>query len=66
MADFCKQCSEDMFGEDFGDLANLAGPHDVHALCEGCGATVVGPDGSCKTDCLEHHCPNRSTPGSDR
>lgn len=47
MADFCKECSERMFGKDFGDLANLLPPemytHEIGAgaLCEGCGYIVV-------------------------
>lgn len=47
MADFCKQCSEEMFGEDFGDLRGLSGPHDTHVICEGCGPTVVDAEGRC-------------------
>lgn len=53
MADFCKQCSIDMWGEDTGDLANL-GPVDTlkpgegwQALCEGCGPTIVDNEGTC-------------------
>lgn len=49
MADFCRQCSLSTFGEDFGDLRNLNGPHDTHVICEGCGPTVVNPSGECVT-----------------
>lgn len=67
MADFCKQCSIDHFGEDFGDLANLGGEDTkvvgAHydddtvwaVICEGCGPTYVNNEGECVHDCLEHH-----------
>lgn len=51
MADFCKTCSEAIWGRDFGDLANLLKPeqydaeHGALALCECCGPIVVGIDG---------------------
>lgn len=52
MADFCKKCSEDTFGEDFGDLANLCKPGEVvAALCEGCdhgGNCAVDHEGKCQ------------------
>lgn len=51
MADFCKQCSIDNFGEDFGDLAGLCQPGEVvEALCEGCihdGLCDVDHTGTC-------------------
>lgn len=52
MADFCKQCSLEMFNKDFGDLAHLGKtppPADMgfSALCEGCGPTIVDWDGVC-------------------
>jgi hypothetical protein len=54
MADFCKQCSIDMFGEDFGDLK--LGPLEPEyywpVLCEGCGPTLVNEDG----ECVHAHC----------
>jgi hypothetical protein len=60
MADFCKQCSIDNFGEDFGDLAGITKPEDfaegkaVIVICEGCGVVQVDPDGVCiSADCLE-------------
>jgi len=57
MADFCKQCSEELFNEDFGDLANLCEPsHHIYALCEGCGKTIVNHAGVCvDTNCMKHH-----------
>ncbi len=60
MADFCKQCSEEMFGEDFGDLAGMA-PYDKEGLypvviCEGCGPIQVDNEGRCiSTDCEGVH-----------
>jgi len=59
MADYCKQCSIEIFGEDFGELAGLLTPDDDNkelaalALCEGCGVIQVSSDGSCvSSDCL--------------
>lgn len=51
MAEFCKGCSIDTFGEDFGDFAGLTTPEDmkngrsVVVLCEDCGHCHVDPDG---------------------
>lgn len=57
MADFCKQCSVEMFGEDTRDLAGS--PPDaykrLHTICEGCGFTVVDYDGVCLGKCLRNH-----------
>ncbi len=53
MADFCKQCSLELFNEDFKDLANLGGGKYLppgsgwQALCEGCGMTMVDGEGVC-------------------
>lgn len=62
MADFCKQCSIDMFGEDFGDLKGLGNGEKLkpdygwQALCEGCGMTIVDNDGKCiSKHCLKQH-----------
>lgn len=63
MADFCKQCSINLFGEDFKELAGLGKPgtklnagEGFPALCEGCGPTIVDHDGKCLSwDCLKHH-----------
>jgi hypothetical protein len=58
MADFCKQCSIDIFGEPGIDLADLLTPEEaaqgmcVSALCEGCGPTRVDIEGNC----LEYDC----------
>lgn len=61
MADFCKQCSVALFGEDFGDLKGIC-PDDPEfvapVICEGCGGTLVNHDGECVYDCLKHHVPD--------
>lgn len=45
MADFCKQCSIDQFGEDFGDVAGLCEEGEmVRILCEGCAEGFVWVD----------------------
>ena len=47
MADFCKQCSIRIFGEDFHDLAGLITEEQykegitAQVLCEGCGFVSV-------------------------
>jgi hypothetical protein len=58
MADFCKQCSLDIFGEDFRELAGLdKDPNDdlyPVVLCEGCGPIQVNNDGECiSKDCFK-------------
>lgn len=61
MADFCKQCSIENFGEDFQDLAGLDVSYGVpgllvQTLCEGCGDAIVKPDGTCVSNqCLKRH-----------
>lgn len=62
MADFCKQCSIEIFGEDCRDLAGLITKEEVdkglgvNALCEDCGIAWVDHEGVCHaTDCLKHH-----------
>lgn len=53
MSDFCKQCSEELFDEDFEDLAGLCKVGEmVVALCEGCGSIWVNHEGECQGDCL--------------
>lgn len=59
MASFCKQCSQELFGEDFRDFAGVTTPEHMErelamvVLCEECGAIQVDPDGSCiSQDCL--------------
>ena len=55
MADFCKACSEEIFGEDFQDMAGIAPPtHVAQVLCEGCGPIYVDEHGNCLTSiCLK-------------
>ena len=64
MADFCKQCSEDMFGPGHNDFewakdhlteAQERNGYGISALCEGCGFTMVNRAGECITDCMLHH-----------
>lgn len=62
MADFCKQCSIDIFGEDFGDMKNCSTPEDTAkslfalVLCEDCGPTQVDHEGKCiAEDCYKKH-----------
>lgn len=64
MADFCKQCSEELFGEDSEDLAWRGGKDRKlfrdekgwEVLCEGCGFTFVDHTGKCvNPDCLKKH-----------
>ena len=63
MADFCKQCSIELFGVDSGDLKGLGHPitplafgEGYPALCEGCGATLVNVEGECvNPDCMKEH-----------
>lgn len=43
MAGFCKSCSTEVFGEDYGDFAGLCSVgEEVTVLCEGCG--IIGVD----------------------
>src|SRR5262245_9447236 len=53
MSDFCKQCSEELFGKDFGELRGLtteANTQDglfASVICEGCGFVAVDHLGQC-------------------
>ena len=58
MADFCRQCSIETFGEDFGDLKGLSTPEHTAqglyavVLCEDCGPIQVDHEGNCiSPDC---------------
>ena len=57
MADFCKQCSERIFNEDYEDMKNLCKPNEmVSVLCEGCGPCYVNSQGECISEnCLKKH-----------
>lgn len=65
MSDFCKQCSLDNFGKDFGDLANITTAKDIAqnksaaVICEGCGPIQVDVDGTC----LSENCYKKGKPG---
>ena len=51
MADFCKDCSEELFGRDCGDLKGLITEdqwkegYAAPVICEGCGYTYVDHEG---------------------
>lgn len=62
MASFCKQCSVDIFGEDFDDYAGISTPEDTAnglyatVLCEDCGPCQVDHTGNCVSpDCAKNH-----------
>ena len=61
MADFCKACSLETFGEDFGDLAGLVSAQEDRegfvgcGICEGCGSFAFHHDGSCADCFCEKH-----------
>lgn len=59
MADFCKQCSINIFVDDFGELAGITSEDDwaqgvaQTVICEGCGPIQVDPKGNCVSkDCM--------------
>lgn len=59
MADFCQQCSIEIFGEDLGDFAEAVKPYlpfdsgfGLPVICEGCGFTLVAEGGRC----ISPHC----------
>jgi hypothetical protein len=45
MAEFCQQCSEELFGHDTRDLANMCHSGTSEELCEGCGWIYVNSEG---------------------
>lgn len=58
MADFCKQCSIDMYGVDYKELALGSDLHVV--ICEGCNwpgryTTLVDRTGECIANCNLMH-----------
>ncbi len=62
MADFCKQCSADMFPGGSNDFEGMITEEKVKdgyympVLCEGCGPTGVDHEGRCiNVDCLKKH-----------
>ena len=68
MADFCRECSIDRFGKDYGELRDLcqdktitlSGDEGFPTTCEGCGPTLVDWAGQCiSSNCLEKHTPEK-------
>lgn len=62
MSDFCRQCSLEIFGEDFENFKGLTTttiPVESvlwEVLCEGCGKTLVNNKGECINPyCLKKH-----------
>ena len=63
MADFCKQCTLELFGSDMpNDMAGITSKEDWKqglsclVLCEDCGPCQVDPEGNCiSPDCLKSH-----------
>lgn len=61
MADFCKQCSEEIFDKDYGDFKGIITEkqskegYAMPVLCEGCGPTYVDHEGKCiGIYCIKH------------
>lgn len=61
MSEFCKQCSEIIFGQDFEEFKGLVSEKDDEdgmvaiVCCEGCGVTEVNSKGECvRANC--NHC----------
>lgn len=60
MADFCSQCSIEIFGADYHELALLGRGKELLpgcgyvTICEGCGVTRVDLYGKCLGDCAKH------------
>lgn len=63
MADFCKQCSINLFGEDSKDLAlgPLPPGYYWYVICEGCGFIQVDALGRCVTCHLLKGTPGHGT-----
>ena len=61
MADFCQQCSKEVFGKDHGDLKGCIEEMQVKrgfaatALCEHCGFIQVDHEGKCLTHTDKEH-----------
>jgi hypothetical protein len=46
MADFCQECSIQLFGKDMGDFAGIClDGYMLGVICEGCGPIWVDKDG---------------------
>lgn len=61
MADFCQQCSIEMFGDDTRDMAGLSTQEEtenglsIPVICEGCGYTLVDHEGRCVSPYCKKH-----------
>jgi hypothetical protein len=57
MADFCKQCSIQIFGKDFEEMSGLCRDDQLAlVICEGCGPVQVNHLGECvSADCVKEH-----------
>ena len=57
MADFCKQCSEEIMGADYGNFRSINRLEHTQVLCEGCGHNcVVDFTGECLSPiCMKKH-----------
>lgn len=54
MANFCKQCSEYLFDEDYKELTHNR-DNGSRQLCETCGVVLVAKDGTCiEAGCVAH------------
>lgn len=63
MADFCKQCSIEIFGEDFKELDGLVPTgHTIRTICEGCGVVLVNHLG----ECIDPGCPKHGKEVDDQ
>lgn len=53
----CSQCSEQLFGEDHGELKDLCGTDSIaEVVCYNCGSIEVNSAGECvATDCIFAH-----------
>lgn len=72
MADFCKQCTEELFQVGHNDLSNLVSAEEeaegymATVLCEGCGPIQVNREGKCLShDCDKKHGPQASPPDNN-
>ena len=70
MADFCRQCSLEFFGADYGDMEALGDDKDLKpgmgwsVLCEDCGPIVVDRAGSCIAEWCHKHGKENERKGS--
>ena len=63
MAEFCKQCSEELFDKDYGNFAGQSTAADTKnglfsgQLCESCGLVLVDHTGKC----VDIRCPKHGS-----